>query len=101
MPLIRIIEPHIVRRLANQLKIVIFYVNNYSHYRDDTMLKVQQLMAAMTEEQRQALIDRRNHPMRQSFNIMAQVNRQVEGDFRPTQQNEQSNFSCKNKIPRK
>lgn len=41
------------------------------------MLKLQQLRAAMTDEQKQAELDRRNHPMRQAFNILAQVNRNL------------------------
>lgn len=42
------------------------------------MLRLQQLLDAMTQEQRDALEARRNDPMRRAFDIMLQQQRQIE-----------------------
>jgi hypothetical protein len=63
------------------------------------MLKLQQLKAAMTDEQKKAESDRRNHPMRQAFNIMAQVNRDLH-DALPNAQADGNDNAVPNRAPR-
>jgi hypothetical protein len=63
------------------------------------MLKLQQLKAAMSEEQKKAESDRRNHPMRQAFNILAQVNRNLH-DALPSQTADDNDNAVPNRAPR-
>ncbi|MBI2790976.1 MAG: hypothetical protein HYX61_03370 [Gammaproteobacteria bacterium] len=63
------------------------------------MLKLQQLRAAMTDEQKKAELERRNHPMRQAFNIMAQVNRNLH-DTLPGALADDNDNTASNRAPR-
>ena len=52
------------------------------------VLKLQQLLDARTAEEKQAELDRQNDPMRRTFNILAHLNRDLNGDFRPVAEKE-------------